>query len=174
VTVAPDQTHRPPLMPVLSDRLSRAVALGVKFLRFPRGIDRHLPLAWYADTRDDYHERAGSIDAEIRSRGVGKSVIEALGLRLAMRQPGGGSFFDIPDVALTKEEGKEIARAIAEWADGDTVSCHVAYRNDVFCTGDKGGKLGRRISVLNSVNRTWLKDCYGVQFSTIEQLAAGL
>jgi hypothetical protein len=131
-------------------------------------------IGWYADTRDDYHERAGSIDAEIRSRGVGKSVIEALGLRLAMRQPGGGSFFDIPDVALTKEEGKEIARAIAEWADGDTVSCHVAYRNDVFCTGDKGGKLGRRISVLNSVNRTWLKDCYGVQFSTIEQLAAGL
>jgi len=73
------------------------------------------------------------------------------------------------DRANSSEE-VEIANAIAEWADGDTVAAHIGFQIGYLCTGDKGAKAGN--SIFDSTQRAWLSATYGVQLLTISELAA--
>ena len=63
----------------------------------------------------------------------------------------------------------KIAKAFAEWADGDTVAAHYAYRNDYICTNDIGRSAGSR-SIFSSNNRAWLKDNFGIEIITPKEL----
>lgn len=48
-------------------------------------------------------------------------------------------------------ENHQIASAVAEWADGDSVALHIALNGDYFCTNDNAKKAGSN-SVLSKKN----------------------
>jgi hypothetical protein len=73
---------------------------------------------------------------------------------------------------LSAHETREVARAIAEWSDGDSVAAHYGYGNDFFCTGDEA-RPGHP-SILDAANRAWLTADFSVCFCTIPELAACL
>jgi hypothetical protein len=169
--MVPDQSHRPALKPVLTDRLEKAVELGIRIMGVPRYSDLVFPPACYADESAGIAASVARLLREIEDRGFGMAPFRTLGLKLAVRNAVSEPFFDIPNVTLTKEDEVEIANAVAEWADGDAIACHIGYGNDVFCSGDKGGKKGTRHSILNFENRQWLQEAHNVQFKTVEELA---
>lgn len=65
-------------------------------------------------------------------------------------------------------EDRNIARAFAEWADGDSVAAHISVGGDYFCTDDTVQKAGTQ-SVLSEQNVELLHQKYG--FSTISPQA---
>jgi len=69
-------------------------------------------------------------------------------------------------------ERKKVQRAVAEWADADSIASHVGYGIDLFCSEDKGKSTGGIPSILDSSNRAWLTSSYGVKFATLSELAA--
>lgn len=62
-----------------------------------------------------------------------------------------------------------IAKAVAEWADGDSIAAHIAYKNDYFCTRDKAISAGNT-SILSSNNLAVLKKKYGLKIISIKEL----
>lgn len=70
-------------------------------------------------------------------------------------------------------EQHKVQRAIAEWADADSIAAHIGYGMDLFCTEDQGKGAGAP-SVLDSNNRAWLESAYGVKFVTLPELAGML
>jgi hypothetical protein len=67
---------------------------------------------------------------------------------------------------------ERLRNACAEWADGELVGAHIAYRNDVLCTDDFARAAGR--SVFDMTNRAWLIAEFGVAFRTLGELVADL
>ncbi|MGI6521059.1 MAG: hypothetical protein ACOX2D_07980 [Fermentimonas sp.] len=63
-----------------------------------------------------------------------------------------------------KSDIKKIAKAAAEWADGDSVAIAIALGCDYFCTRDQAKGAGKK-SVLSKTNLAWLYADYG--FKTI-------
>jgi hypothetical protein len=88
--------------------------------------------------------------------------------RLANRAGVTESWYRSLDRASGTEE-LEIANAIAEWADGDTVAAHIAFQIDYLCTGDEAKN---RNSIFDPIQRAWLTATYGVRFLTISDLAS--
>jgi hypothetical protein len=94
------------------------------------------------------------VSYQIEQRCVGKAAFEAAdGWKVRYRSP---------------REAKQLSAACAEWADAETVSAHIAYRNDVLCTNDRGRNAG--VSILDAINRAWLASTYGVRFMTVSDL----
>jgi hypothetical protein len=93
-----------------------------------------------------------------------------------MRLGGAGPWFKSLGKAEDIHETRAVGRAVAEWADGDSVAAHYGYRNDFFCTLDAGKGEGKRgdPAVLDAANRAWLSADYGIQFITIAELAKKL
>jgi hypothetical protein len=96
--------------------------------------------------------------------------ITRIAARLANRGGVLGPWYRGLDRANEIEE-REIARAIAEWADGDTLAAHISYEIDYLCTNDKAAA---RSSIFNATEREWLTATYGARFATISELAAML
>jgi hypothetical protein len=67
-------------------------------------------------------------------------------------------------------EQRQVQRAIAEWADADSIAAHIGYGIDLFCTDDQGKAAGAP-SIFDSENRAWLESTFGVKFVTLSQLA---
>lgn len=65
---------------------------------------------------------------------------------------------------------KKIAKASAEWADGDLVAISISLGCDYFCTRDQAKGAGNN-SVLSKVNLAWLKADYVFKTITPEELA---
>src|SRR5256885_1820430 len=59
------------------------------------------------------------------------------------RETAQGPWFTGLGAAKDIHARREVARAVAQWADGDSVAAHYAYGNDIFCTLD-GGKAETR------------------------------
>ena len=159
-------THdqHPGLHRVLKDRLELAISLGMRLMRAPRIAipvpALFLDLVVFADETDVPTSAArdnlwGEVMTTIEQRGVGSAVLSILQERT------GGK--------LEAIEEKEFARAVAEWADGDSVAAHVAYKNAIFCTEDRGKSAGGS-SILDEDNRLWLSQTYDVEFATVEEL----
>lgn len=106
---------------------------------------------------------------EVEQQGCGIKHVKDIGQRYArLGQPWYVGLGAAPDF-----EDKAISKAIAEWADGDSIASHLAYKNDYFCTLDFGKGSGPD-SILSPQNRDWLTSQYGVKFVTPEQLVANL
>ncbi len=69
-----------------------------------------------------------------------------------------------------ESEVGNIAKAIAEWADGDSVACHIAVGGDYFCTRDVAKKAGDK-SIFSETNVEWLKNEYDFHIISPEKLA---
>jgi hypothetical protein len=65
---------------------------------------------------------------------------------------------------------KRFDRTVSEMADGDTVATHIAYRNDLLCTEDRGRNSKK--SVFDEENREWLRTAYNVKFVSVSELAS--
>jgi hypothetical protein len=162
INIVTNHDQHPGLPKVLRERLELAFALGLRLMRAPRigipGPPSFLELSVFADEVDvptsaARDNRWGDVVEMIEQRCVGSAAVRSL---KAGTDAANGE--------------KEFCRAVAEWADGDSVAAHVAYRNDVFCTEDQG-RSAERGSILDADNRLWLARTHDVQFATIRELA---
>lgn len=137
ITMSPNQSHRPKLSLILIDSLRGAASMGMRVMTTLRYNELVFSNESYADEPQNIVETTGQVRAAIERRGVGRSKLEQFGHTLAMRLPGGSVYFDIPDAPMNESEEKKLAEYVAEWADGDAVTCHIAYQHDFFCTEAK-------------------------------------
>lgn len=75
-----------------------------------------------------------------------------------------------PTINISEEFEGNIATAVAEWADGDSVACHIAVGGDYFCTRDTAKKAGSK-SIFSQTNLEWLKMDYDFHVISPEELA---
>jgi hypothetical protein len=137
-------------------RVRRALDLGLRILSAPRSGSTRID-----DPRGDLY--AGDTDEPMRLHRYQSiaAAIEGRGLGFARM------------AKAARSDSKQFARAVAEWADGDSVAAHHGYANDLFCTQDRGVGAGRE-SVLHPANRGWFRRVYGVEFVSIAELAGRL
>lgn len=64
----------------------------------------------------------------------------------------------------------QYADAVAEWADGESLSAHYAYGCDVFCTNDQGRNAGRK-SIFYPSNLLRLKERFKIVVLSPDELA---
>lgn len=185
MTVGPDDSLHPGLMPVLSDRLSAAVAMGMRLLPAPRiGMPRPPsftdalgnPDPGKFATRDDYlpagyNDAYAAVGRQIEKRGVGRAVVEEVAAGIAKRI-GGASlpWFAYLEKAQGPVEEKAVEKGVAEWADGDAVASHIASGNEYFCTHDMGKSAS--VSVFDPTNRAWLEQEFNIRLVDVPDLAA--
>jgi len=160
-------------------RVRRALELGLRILSAPRPGGGGTPIdvldgeLYAKDINPSTRlERYEAIAAAIEARGLGFA-------RMLKAAPSGSRGLDSPiglatvDWASSPGDMTKVARAVAEWADGDSVAAHYGYANDLFCTQDRAARAGRH-SVMHPAQRSWLHRVYGVEFVGIAELAARL
>lgn len=189
VTIDTDQSLHPGLHRKAEEELNEALAIGMQLLSTPYF---NLPLparlrsnpGIYAPevfATAEYNEGFGSVLAAIVARGVGEGVLAALvkriGQRLGANRPAVRWEIELLEYAYThakdQAERREIEKAVAESADGDTVAAHIASGNGFLCSEDQG-RTARGPSIFNAENRAWLKAQHGVDFVSMRELAAKL
>ena len=160
MSFGPDDERHPGLPEVQSNKLKDAIAAGIRLMRGAAWLGLPCPAeirdpALFVQTNDGGREQRqlGAL-AQIEARGVGKAAFDAADGWNAQ-----------PDSANGE---KMFAKACAEWADGELVASHIAYRNDILCTNDQARAAGT--SIFDSANRTWLSAEFGVRFATLEEL----
>jgi len=164
-SIGPDNNRHPGLPAIQIEKLRRALGAGIKLMyggnwmglpEPPEIRDRSHYVHEEPDEARDREERQLQASAEIAARGVGQAAFEAAD--------------GWTDRARTPVEARQLIRACAEWADGELVGAHIAYRNDVLCTNDFAKGSGR--SIFDATNRAWLAKRYGVTFLTLDELIA--
>jgi hypothetical protein len=180
ITISTEQLDRPPLHPEQTERFMEAFRLGIRLLRATRIAMPAVEEQFYAVEEPAHigerHNRFVDLAREIENRDLGCRRAEALATRLSGNEPSFEPWFNgLGNVRDVHERG-EVARAVAEWADGDSVAAHYGYGNDYYCTHDKGKAENRRgnPSIFDEINRAWLTAQFGVQFAAISDLAAKL
>ena len=171
-SIGPSATHHANNNPYLEKHLNDALLLDFKLLRIPRigGVQNpDLKPDYYAPdsrfTTQDRQARCAQVSTEIEAKGCGIAHVKTIGKRHANGKP----WLEGIKVAPETEDGA-IAKAIAEWGDGDAVAAHYGYGNDFFCTRDKAKAAGAD-SVLSAPNQNWLNQDFKVVFVTPEALA---
>jgi hypothetical protein len=97
------------------------------------------------------------------------AVAVRLGLEFSVRDGVVGEWwFQALRRAQDETERKKVQKAVAEWADADSIAAHVGYGIDLFCWKNTGGQR----SVLGEPNRAWLASTFGVRFVTLTELSA--
>lgn len=171
IAIVPDTVRNLDNNKVLEICLEKARGLGFKILRCPRiaGIvNKGIKDEYYLKDELATIEQRQKVSAEclrkIEQRGCGCAHIMKIG-----KTYNSSSWFD----GIKKAPGsinEQLAKAVAEWADGDSICAHVAYKNQYFCSKDFGKKSGSD-SILSDQNRKWLTKEYGVKFVTPNELA---
>jgi hypothetical protein len=163
MTMGPDDARHPGLPVIQSTKLKSAFDAGIKLMRtaswlgLPSPEEIGDPAVLAQPARGDDNERElRQLDtlARIEARGVGRVAFEAAG----GWQGAGGVL----------QDGKRFRKACAEWADGELVAAHIAYRNDILCTNDQAHAAG--LSIFDPTHRAWLTAEFGVQFATLDEL----
>lgn len=172
-----EQPDRQPVHAKQKERFLDAFGLGMKLLGAPRiGMPR-AEECFYAQEDPtklgDRLDRFGTILREIEGRGLGAARAKAIAARFSSRGTFSGPWFLPLGAAKDIHEEQEVARAIAEWADGDSIAAHYAYQNDVFCTLDHALAEERRgePAIFAATNKAWLTSELGIKFATIVELA---
>jgi hypothetical protein len=177
ITIRPEQPDRRPVHPKQAERFREAFALGLRLLGAPRiGMPRAEDQFYAVEdpaALGKRLERYHDLGREIENRGLGCRCAQLLAKRLAGNAPSAGPWFLGLGKAKDIHETREVGRAIAEWADGDSVAAHNGYGNDFFCTLDAGKGEGKRgnSAILDAENRAWLTELYAVRFITLAELA---
>jgi hypothetical protein len=172
---------RKPLDPEFTNKIQAAKALGLRALRSPARMgwirindEDGTFFAPDGSTTEllDRMDKVNEMATTIAVRGLGQAIGVALGLQFLARdgisQP--TLWFQGLRRAKSNGERQKVVRAVAEWADGDSVAAHYGYGIDLFCSEDFG-KNASTASILDDDNRAWLTNTFGVQFATMAQLA---
>jgi hypothetical protein len=164
-SMGPDNSMHPGLPLVQAGKLQRALATGITLMygenwmglpEPPEIRDRSYYVHEEPDEARTREERQLWASAEIADRGVGKAAFD---------DADGWT-----DRRRTPAEERQLIKACAEWADGELVAAHIAYRNDAICTNDFAKGSGR--SIFDAANRAWLAQRYGVTFMMLADLIA--
>jgi hypothetical protein len=163
LSIGPNDAKHPGLPSVQADKLRCAFAAGVRVMRglawmglpAPEEIrDAKLFASEAIEAAKERERRQIEAFRRINNRGVGKALFDAVGGW---------------DASTTSSE-KKFNEACAEWADGELVSAHIAYGNDILCTNDRAKNA--RVSIFNENNRAWASNEFGVVFMTLDELTA--
>lgn len=100
-------------------------------------------------------------------KNVGKCRARDLGLKRLEKDGRSGEIW-CQGLALC--EGKEVIEAVSEWADGESVTRHIGYGNDYFCTLDEG-KSAKGSSIFDNEHKQWLSCKFGVKFTNPRELS---
>ena len=98
------------------------------------------------------------------------AILKQIGAQLLVDHGQTGPWYMGLTLTNDQQEKTLIAKAGAEWADGDTAAAHIAHQNQLFCTRDKAVSAGK--SIFDADNRAWLEREFGFKFVTPSQLAA--
>ncbi|TYT74052.1 hypothetical protein [Desulfobotulus mexicanus] len=169
-SIGPDKSAHPGNNSYLEKHLNDAIAIGFQIIKLPRigGIvnpDIESNFYQHNDLKA-YQDMVFKVAREIESNGAGISRIQALGKKYDSQWTRGIE-------KAPEHENGNIAKAIAEWADGDSVACHIAVNGDYFCSRDNAHKAGDT-SVFSESNLGWLKSNYGFRLISPEDLAEKL
>jgi hypothetical protein len=166
-SIRPDRTVHPGNHRLLDVHLKDAIDIGFKILKFPRiggVVNRDIENLFYNhEDLKSYFDNAFSVAREIESKSAGIFHIKVIGLKY-------DKYWKEGIKKASDREVGNIAKAVAEWADGDSVACHIAVKGDFFCTRDNAQKAGDN-SVLSKINLSWLKATYNFAIITPEDLA---
>jgi hypothetical protein len=174
ISFGPDNTSHPGSNPYIDYYLSEALDMGFRVLPCPR-------LAWIEnpdfktewllllENINDYEDKFGKLIDEMTVNECGCYHLQIIGEQY---QGSTKHWIDGLKLAPPSEE-KNVAKALAEWADGDSIAAHYANGNDYFCTRDKAGNAGQN-SVLSEKNKQWLQKKYALNFITPDDLVSQL
>lgn len=164
MTLGPDISNGPYNSGYLDGHLQDALQLGFKIIRFPRigmisnPVIEQLPPERTWNMPEQQLDKLFEIDEFILSLHAGVYAIQQIGFKYNPKE-----WFDgigkAPDC-----EDKNIAKAFAEWADGDSVAAHISVGGDYFCTNDIAQTAGVQ-SILSKHNLEHLYQKYA--FKTI-------
>jgi hypothetical protein len=164
ISIGPNKDAHPGNNDFLKEHFADAVSLGFNIIHLPRiaGITNK-DIEGYKYKMDtatltQYLDKVFEVGRRITELQAGDYEITELAKKYNP-QAGLHGIGDAPD-----SENGVIAKAIAEWADGDSVASHVAIGGDYFCTNDKAISGGVK-SVFSIANLGILKTEYG--FTTI-------
>jgi len=155
--------------PILKNHFDDAINLRFKITRLPRiagFINEEIEKARYIQTGDElknYLYNVFEVVRKIEDKGAGIAHIQQIGLKYDT------IWFKGIKSAPEHEMGN-IAKAAAEWADGDSVAVCIALGCDYFCTRDQAQAAGSQ-SVLSTQNLKWLNKDYGFEIISPEDLA---
>ena len=79
----------------------------------------------------------------IEARGLGSSRVLAIAKCWADRAAPNEHWYRVLGTAKDVKETREVARAVAEWSDAESIGAHYAYGNDLFCTLDVAAPITR-------------------------------
>lgn len=162
--IGPNENAHPGNNEFLKEHFSDAVHLGFNIIHLPRvaGITNK-DIEGYKYKMDNialskYLDKVFKVGKRITELQAGDYVVQELAKKY---NPNLGlhGIGDAPD-----SENGVIAKAIAEWADGDSVASHIAIDADYFCTNDRAVSGGIK-SVFSETNLEILKAEFG--FSTV-------
>lgn len=179
LSLTPEMPKLQPLHPEVVRRLQAAFALKIKVLGVPRigGMKIDDPKnELYVQEIPNSAEQSARLDLqfktilEIESRGVGFSQLKELAEKFASRANVVEPWFKSLERTIDVHERNAVNRAVAEWADGDTLGAHIGYGIEFFCTEDAGKSAGAS-SILDANNRVWLKERFGVKIISLSDLA---
>ena len=177
-----EQLGRKPLHAEAAARVRTACGIGMRLLKAPSRIGgfqiNDLAKVVFVLEEDEAsmakrQDVCITLAREIEGRNVGLAPLKKLAAIFAARDNADEPWFQSLSRAKDVHEENAVKRAFAEWADGDSMAAHIAYGMDYFCTNDQG-KSAATSSILDATNRAWLTATFGVQFITINQLAAML
>lgn len=156
--------------PILKKYFDEAIRLGFRIVRLPRigglvniEVDS-VRFKLEEEELSKYLDKVFEVAGKIEEKGAGMTQIKNIG-----EQYGATTWFKGLKKA-PESDRKKIAKAAAEWADGDSVAISIALGCDFFCTRDQAKGAGRN-SVLSQENLSWLKADYGFQTIKPEELA---
>jgi hypothetical protein len=178
IDLRPEQPARQALDQRQADRFLGAFELGMKLLGAPRigkvSVDDPDGTRYLAEPNESeltrrlegYFDVATAIEARDRGCAQAQRIAGEIRVELGGHHP----FAFYLRSPRNPAERKKINRAIAEWADGDSVAAHYGYNIDLFCSEDFR-KSASGPSVLDCANRTWLSQEFGIHFVTLDELA---
>ena len=173
-SIGPDVVAHPGNNPILYEHLIDALKIGFKIIRCVRVagiINPDIDESFFvkqsqAETRQRM-DLCSECAEEIERLGGGISPPFEIGARYASTgEPWHMGLKKAPDA-----EAANIAKALAEWADGDAIAAHAGYRNDYFCTRDLGKSAGAS-SILAPAKRAILETKFKVNFTSPDELCS--
>ena len=169
VQLAPDPSSHPGNSDYLNKHLEDAEKLGFQIMRCHRfgglvnpDIKDSLYVKLDSSSIDQWMTTFAMVAKELETRGVGMSIVQKLGEEYVAKG-------QIWPEGLDNAPSADVKRAVAEWADGDSVAAHVAFGNYFFCTLDQGKSAGSP-SVFSPENKLWLESEYQIKFVTPKEL----
>ncbi len=169
ITIGPSAGSKFDLNPILKNHFEDAVKLGFKIVRLPRigsffniDVDKNRYILPPSEL-EGYQKKVFDIAGQIESYNAGFAHLKSIAANY------GNGLTDGMSKAPASEE-QNIIKAVAEWADGDSVAISIALACDYFCTRDKAKKGGVN-SVLSTSNIAWLKREHDFKVISPEDLA---